>query len=478
MDTRVDEASLPIQPMTTPVQHADGTAFGVLGGISFAHMLNDMIQSLILAIYPILKSDFHLSFAQVGLITLTYQLTASMLQPLVGMVTDRRPMPYSLPVGMGFTLCGLLLLAVAPNFPILLVAAALVGTGSSIFHPESSRVARMASGGRHGLAQSLFQVGGNTGSSLGPLLAAWIIVPYGRGSVAWFSLAALLAIVVLLQVGRWYAQHHVARSKSAARHLTVVALSRNQIIGALAILGLLIFSKYFYLASLSSYYTFYLIHKFGLSVQSAQVHLFVFLFAVAAGSLIGGPIGDRIGRKWVIWVSILGVAPFTLLLPHANLTWTGVLTVIIGLILGVLGDPGLRAGTDSWPGRHDLRFVLRLRVRHGRHRCRRTRRGGGCAWHRVRLPVVCVSAVDGFDYGVFAQYREAGSRLRFVARVTSASLGTTRFCRHPGAGRDCVTTAASRLTSIAMMQQSPASLLQASPACAGMTTLGSFRVRR
>ncbi len=357
MQTRVESA--PLTPSAIPVStdtpastpSSEGTAFAVLGGISFAHMLNDMIQSLILAIYPVLKNDFHLSFAQIGLITLTYQLTASMLQPLVGMVTDRKPMPYSLPVGMGFTLCGLLLLAVAPNFPILLLAAALVGTGSAIFHPESSRVARMASGGRHGLAQSLFQVGGNTGASLGPLLAAWIIVPHGRGSVAWFSLAALLAIVVLLQIGRWYRQHHVARSKSAARHLTVVTLTRNQIIGALAILGLLIFSKYFYLASLSSYYTFYLIHKFGVSVQSAQVHLFVFLFAVAAGSLIGGPIGDRIGRKWVIWVSILGVAPFTLLLPHANLMWTGVLTVIIGLILASAFSAILVYAQELIPGR-------------------------------------------------------------------------------------------------------------------------------
>ncbi|WP_426699972.1 MFS transporter [Rhodanobacter sp. Col0626] len=351
MNTRVDEANLSVEPMAASHPPVEGTAYGVLGSISFAHMLNDMIQSLILAIYPILKNDFHLSFAQVGLITLTYQLTASMLQPLVGMVTDRRPMPYSLPVGMGFTLCGLLLLAVAPTFPVLLLAAAMVGTGSSVFHPESSRVARMASGGRHGLAQSLFQVGGNTGSSLGPLLAAWIIVPHGRGSVAWFSLAALLAMVVLLQVGRWYGRHHVTHGKSAARHLPVVALSRNKIIGALAILGLLIFSKYFYLASLSSYYTFYLIHKFGVSVQSAQVHLFVFLFAVAAGSLIGGPVGDRIGRKWVIWVSILGVAPFTLLLPHASLMWTGVLTVIIGLVLSSAFSAILVYAQDLIPGR-------------------------------------------------------------------------------------------------------------------------------
>lgn len=357
MQTRVESA--PLSPAAIPVStdtpastpSSEGTAFGVLGGISFAHMLNDMIQSLILAIYPILKGDFHLSFAQVGLITLTYQLTASMLQPLVGMVTDRRPMPYSLPVGMGFTLAGLLLLAVAPTFPVLLLAAALVGTGSAVFHPESSRVARLASGGRHGLAQSLFQVGGNTGSSLGPLLAAWIIVPHGRGSIAWFSLAALLAIVVLLQVGRWYRQHHVSRSKSTSSHLALVSLSRNQIIGALAILGLLIFSKYFYLASLSSYYTFYLIHKFGVSVQSAQVHLFAFLFAVAAGSLIGGPIGDRIGRKWVIWVSILGVAPFTLLLPHANLMWTGVLSVVIGLILASAFSAILVYAQELIPGR-------------------------------------------------------------------------------------------------------------------------------
>ncbi|WP_343230728.1 MFS transporter [Rhodanobacter sp. KK11] len=353
MQTRVESAPLSpaaISPPDDATPAAESTRYDVLGGISFAHMLNDMIQSLILAIYPILKHDFQLSFAQVGLITLTYQLTASLLQPLVGTFTDRRPMPYSLPVGMAFTLCGLLLLATAPNFLVLLAAAALVGTGSSVFHPESSRVARMASGGQHGLAQSLFQVGGNAGSSLGPLLAAWIIVPHGRGSVAWFSLAALLAIVVLLQVGHWYARHHVGRARSAARQLAA-ALSRRRIIGALAVLGLLIFSKYFYLASLSSYYTFYLIHKFGVSVQSAQVHLFVFLFAVAAGSLVGGPVGDRVGRKWVIWVSILGVAPFTLLLPHVNLMWTGVLSVIIGLVLASAFSAILVYAQELIPGR-------------------------------------------------------------------------------------------------------------------------------
>jgi len=353
MQTRVDSVSLtplPATPVQTTTAARDRTNFGILGAISFSHLLNDMIQSLILAIYPILKHDFALDFGQIGLITLTYQLTASLLQPLVGMFTDRRPMPYSLPLGMSFTLCGLILLAVAPSFPILLLAAALVGTGSSVFHPESSRVARMASGGRHGLAQSLFQVGGNTGASLGPLLAAWIIVPHGRGSVAWFSLAALLAIVVLLQVSRWYRHQHV---KQQGRRAPVVvhALPVSKVVLAMSILGLLIFSKYFYLASLSSYYTFYLIHKFGASVQSAQVHLFVFLFAVAAGSLFGGPIGDRIGRKWVIWASILGVAPFTLLLPHVDLFWTGVLTVIIGLILSSAFSAILVYAQELIPGR-------------------------------------------------------------------------------------------------------------------------------
>ncbi|HET6805009.1 MAG TPA: MFS transporter [Frateuria sp.] len=339
-----------VEPAPAALPAEPGTAFAVLGAISFSHLLNDMIQSLIVAIYPILKSGFALSFGQIGLITLTYQLTASLLQPLVGVATDRRPMPYSLPVGMGFTLCGLLLLATAPNFGVLLVAAALVGTGSSVFHPESSRVARMASGGRHGLAQSLFQVGGNTGASLGPLLAAWIIVPHGRGSVAWFSLAALLAIAVLLKVSAWYRLHHASRN-GARRHHARVTPSRNRVVLSLLILGLLIFSKYFYLASLSSYYTFYLIHRFGVSVQSAQTHLFVFLLAVAAGSLIGGPVGDRIGRKWVIWISILGVAPFSLLLPHASLFWTGVLSVVIGLVLSSAFSAILVYAQELLPGR-------------------------------------------------------------------------------------------------------------------------------
>jgi FSR family fosmidomycin resistance protein-like MFS transporter len=328
-----------------------GTAFSILGAISVSHLLNDMIQSLILAIYPLLRNEFSLSFSQIGLITLTYQLTASMLQPLIGLYTDKHPQPYSLPIGMGFTLSGLLLLSVANSFPLVLLAAALVGTGSSVFHPESSRVARMASGGRHGLAQSLFQVGGNFGSAMGPLLAALIIAPYGQGNVAWFSLAALLAIVVLLQVSKWYKMQQRATKSSATASHNVKTLPRRTVIFSLTILLVLIFSKYFYLTSLSSYYTFYLMHKFGVSVQNAQFHLFAFLLAVAAGTIIGGPIGDKIGRKYVIWGSILGVAPFTLVLPYASLYWTGVLTVIIGIILASAFSAILVYAQELIPGK-------------------------------------------------------------------------------------------------------------------------------
>lgn len=338
-------------PAVDPVPQPKRTSYAVLGGISFAHLLNDMLQSLVIAIYPMLKSDFNLSFAQVGLITLTFQMTASLLQPVVGMVSDRRPMPYSLPIGMGFSFVGLLLLSVAPTFPILLLAAGLVGMGSSVFHPESSRVARMASGGRHGLAQSVFQVGGNAGTSLGPLVAAWFVVPYGRGSVGWFSLGSLLAIVVLLQVSRWYANQNRASKSAPAAAEVASPLPRRQVIAALSILGILIFSKYFYLASLSSYYTFYLIEKFGVSVQSAQTHLFVFLAAVAVGTLVGGPVGDRVGRKRVIWVSILGVAPFTMMLPYVGLVWTGVLSVVIGLILASAFSAILVYAQELVPGR-------------------------------------------------------------------------------------------------------------------------------
>ena len=332
-----------------PVAKVQRTVYSVLGAISFSHLLNDMIQSLILAIYPMLKDNFSLSFGQIGLITLTYQITASLLQPLIGIYTDKHPKPYSLPVGMGFTLSGLLLMSVAANFGVLLIAAALVGCGSSVFHPESSRVARMASGGRHGLAQSLFQVGGNAGSSLGPLLAALIVIPHGQRSIAWFSVAALVAIVVLTQIGRWYKQHpSVKKARSQVAHAN---LSRNKVLFAMGVLVLLVFSKYFYLASINSYFTFYLIDKFHLSVQAAQIHLFVFLAAVAAGTVIGGPIGDKVGRKIVIWVSILGVAPFTLLLPYANLFWTGVLTVIIGVVLASAFSAILVYAQELIPGK-------------------------------------------------------------------------------------------------------------------------------
>ena len=326
-------------------------AFGVLGAISASHLVNDMMQSLILALYPVLKGEFALSFGQIGLITLTYQLTASLLQPLIGLYTDRRPLPYSLPFGMVSTLCGLLLLAFASSYAMVLAAAALVGLGSAIFHPESSRIARLASGGRHGFAQSVFQVGGNAGTALGPLLAAAVIVPFGQRSVAWFGLAALLAIVLLLQVSRWYAVQQLAAQGKRAAATAVSPHSRRVVLGAIGVLLLLIFSKYFYIAGLSSFYTFYLIDKFGLSVQSAQIHLFIFLFASAVGTVVGGPVGDRIGRKPVIWASILGVAPFALMLPHANLFWTTTLTIVIGLVLSSAFSAILVYAQELVPGR-------------------------------------------------------------------------------------------------------------------------------
>jgi MFS transporter, FSR family, fosmidomycin resistance protein len=320
------------KPLKTAASAQEGTVFAIIGAISFSHLLNDMIQSLILAIYPMLKANFSLSFGQIGLITLTYQFTASLLQPLIGFYTDKYPKPYSLPVGMGFTLGGLVLMAFAPSFGWLLVASALVGCGSSVFHPESSRVARMASGGRHGLAQSLFQVGGNAGSSLGPLLAALVIMRHGQRSIAWFAIAALVAIFVLIIVSNWYKVARL-RMKPRARATGHATLSNRTVMMAMFVLLVLIFSKYLYLASLNSYYTFYLIDRFHLPVETTQFYLFAFLFAVAVGTIVGGPIGDHFGRKYVIWVSILGVAPFTLLLPYMNLFWTGVLTIVIGLIL-------------------------------------------------------------------------------------------------------------------------------------------------
>jgi FSR family fosmidomycin resistance protein-like MFS transporter len=312
---------------------ATPTRFKVLGAISFSHFLNDMMQSLIVAIYPLLKGEFHLSFAEIGAITLTYQICASVLQPVIGVYTDKHPKPYSLSVGTGFTLIGMLILAFASSYQSVLAAAALIGAGSAIFHPESSRIARLASGGRHGLAQSIFQVGGNAGGAVGPLLAAWIIIPHGQADLAWFALADVLAIVVLTQVGAWYKRQ--LRSSGVSRNRAAVAspVSARRVGWSIGILIVLIFSKYFYIASISSFYSFYLIEKFHLSMQSAQFYLFVFLAAMALGTLLGGPIGDRIGRKRVIWASILGVAPFSLVLPFVDLTWTCILSFLIGVIL-------------------------------------------------------------------------------------------------------------------------------------------------
>ena len=403
MDIRSSQTnSVPAQ--TVP----EGAAVAILVAISFSHLLNDLIQSMIPAIYPILKRSFSLSFTQIGLITLAFQLTASLLQPLIGYQTDRKASPYSLVVGMSFTLVGLILLSIAASYPMLLVAASMVGIGSSVFHPESSRIARMASGGRHGMAQSVFQVGGYTGSALGPLLAALIVVPRGQPSVAWFSLAALLAIIVLFQVGRWY-QGKVRSTKPRLRdgHGGIIT-TRKTIVYTLAILILLIFSKQFYIASFSSYFTFYLIAKFHLSVQASQVYLFAFLAAIAVGTLVGGPIGDRIGRKYVIWGSILGALPFTLALPYVDLFWTGVLSVIVGLIpvVGLSRHRRLRSGTPARTGRNHCRSVFRFVVRNERGGCRCPRLFGGSDEHRIRL----------LDLFFLAGPRSAG---RFPARRRS-----------------------------------------------------------
>ena len=373
------------------------TAFRILGAISVCHLLNDMLQSVLPAIYPILKVSYHLDFAQVGLITLTSQLTASLLQPLVGLYTDHRPTPYSLPVGMSFTLIGLVLLSMAPTFGLIILAAGLVGIGSAVFHPESSRVARMASGGQHGLAQSLFQVGGNAGSAFGPLLAAFIVLPAGQGSIAWFSIAAILAIVILTRVGSWYKgrRGHTAKSARPApdggAHLT-----SRQVTRAISVLVALIFSKYIYLVSLTSYFTFYLISKFHVSVQSAQIHLFVFLAAVAAGTVIGGPVGDRFGRKYVIWCSILGVLPFTMVLPYSNLFWTGVLTVIIGLVLASAFSAILVYAQELVPGKVGTisGLVFRARIRSRRDWGCVSGRAGRYDQHHFRLSNLCVPAGD------------------------------------------------------------------------------------
>jgi FSR family fosmidomycin resistance protein-like MFS transporter len=329
----------------------DNTLFAMLVTLSFAHLLNDTVQSLLPAIYPIIKSTYALDFGQIGLITLAFQLTASFLQPFVGLYTDRHPKPYSLAIGMGFTLCGLLLLAFAQHFIMLIGAAALVGVGSSVFHPEASRVARMASGGQHGLAQSLFQVGGTLGAAMGPLLAALIVAPHGQKSVAFLALVPLLGMGVLFSIGQWYARQLTTRPRRPHGALHLEGLRKRQVIGAISILLALVFSKFVYLASLGSYYTFYLIQKFDVSVPHAQMLLFVFLGASALGTFLGGPLGDRIGRRYVMFGSILGVLPFTLALPYANLAFTVVLTVIIGVILSSAFAAILVYAQELLPGR-------------------------------------------------------------------------------------------------------------------------------
>ena len=340
----------PPDPQTLPVAGQTGTVFPILIALSFSHMLNDMMQSLIPAMYPILKANLALDFSQIGMITLAFQITASLLQPLVGLYTDRHPLPYSLSIGMGFTLLGLVMLSFAGSFWAVLAAASMVGMGSSVFHPESSRMARLASGGRAGLAQSVFQVGGNVGSAIGPLLAAFVVLPRGQGSIAWFSITALIAMLVLGWVGSWYAgQRRNAGQRKPA--LADPGLSKARVAVTIGVLILLMTSKFFYMAGMGTYYTFYLIHHFNMPVQHAQTLLFVFLASVAAGTIIGGPLGDRIGRRRVIWLSILGVLPFTLALPYADLFWTVALTIPIGLILASAFPAILVYAQELLPGK-------------------------------------------------------------------------------------------------------------------------------
>jgi FSR family fosmidomycin resistance protein-like MFS transporter len=340
-------------PLATATVNASSSALAVLFALSFSHLLNDSIQALIPAIYPLLKTSYALTFTQIGLITLTFQMVGSVFQPVIGAYTDRHPKPYSLVVGMGITLCGLIFLALAPSYHFVILAAGMVGMGSAIFHPEASRMARMASGGRHGFAQSLFQVGGNAGSAFGPLLAAWIIVPHGQHYILWFAVIPFLGMFILNRVGDWYRRKLAAinanKGKEAPHHQIVA--SRRKIIFFLAVLLMLMFSKFFYLASMTNYYTFYVIQKFGVTVTGSQMYLFLFLAAVALGTIVGGPVGDKIGRKQVIWISILGMAPFALLLPFANLFWTAVLSVIIGLIMASAFPAILVYATELLPGK-------------------------------------------------------------------------------------------------------------------------------
>ena len=332
---------------------AGGTAFSVLLALGLSHMLNDTLQTLIAAIYPLIKQSLTLSFSQIGLITLVFQFSSSVFQPVVGWYTDKKPQPYSLPVGMTSTLCGLFLLAFSNSLGMVLISVTLIGIGSSIFHPEASRLAYLASGGRPGLAQSIFQVGGNLGGSLGPLLAALVIAPFGQRNVAWFTVVALLCIGVMFPISRWYKRNlYFLRQRAANKVKEVNArLSHRKIIFSLCILLILIFSKYVYLASINSYYTFYLIHKFGISAQASQFYLFAFLFSVAVGTLIGGPIGDKVGRKYVIWVSILGAAPFTLVMPYMGLMGTCVMSIFIGLIISSAFSAILVYAQELLPGK-------------------------------------------------------------------------------------------------------------------------------
>lgn len=339
-----------------------GTAFTLLSLLALSHMFNDTLQSVIPAIYPLLKNSLALTFTQIGLITLVYQMSSSLFQPIIGIFTDKHPQPYSLPVGMTFSMMGVISLALATNFTHVLFAVFFTGLGSSIFHPEASRLAYLASGGKHGLAQSIFQVGGNFGSSIGPLIALWIITPYGQKNVGWLAIIALLGIGIMLVISKWYKKNLVLLKTKKESEKNIgdqnsinnISLPRSKVVLAIGILLLLVFSKYVYMASLTSYYTFYLINKFGVSIDEAQIYLFAFLFAIAAGTIIGGPVGDRIGRKYVIWISILGTAPFALLMPYANLTWTCILSIFIGLILSSAFSAILIYAQELVPGKVGL----------------------------------------------------------------------------------------------------------------------------